>query len=187
MNKAKCNHASLINKGRVFDLYSENVTLPNGVTTDMDVIRHPGAAAIVPVTDDGHILMLKQYRHAIGGFIWEIPAGTLDPVEDEITCAKRELIEETGYSARKIEKLGVITPLPAYSDERIHIYLATNLSRAAQKLDEDELLSVHPVAIKTALDMIARGEIEDAKTIASLHLALNRLSEFNDRINAKQR
>ena len=79
--------------------FSENVTLPNGVTTDMDVIRHPGAAAIVAITDDGCILMLKQYRHAIGGFIWEIPAGTLDPSEHEGACAERELIEETGYRA----------------------------------------------------------------------------------------
>ena len=146
MKKAQINRATLINKGRVFDLFSENVTLPNGVTTDMDVIRHPGAAAIVAITDDGCILFIEQYRHAVGGFIWEIPAGTLDPNEDETACAERELIEETGYKARKIEKLGVITPLPAYSDERIHIYLATSLTRAVQNLDEDELLSVHPVA-----------------------------------------
>ena len=175
MNNAKYNHCTLVKKGRVFELYSENITLPNGITMDMEVIRHPGAAAIVPVTDDGCILLLNQYRHAVGGFIWEIPAGTLDPDEDEMTCARRELTEETGYIAHKLEKLGVITPLPAYSDERIHIYLATGLTRAAQNLDDDELLSVHPFTMQAALAMIGEGKIQDAKTIASLHLAFNRL------------
>ncbi|WP_419655363.1 hydrolase, NUDIX family [Desulfosarcina variabilis str. Montpellier] len=173
MNNAKCNQTTLIKKGRVFDFYMENITLPHGVTMDMDVIRHPGAAAIVPVMDDGRVLLLKQYRHAVGGFIWEIPAGTLDADEDEMTCAKRELIEETGYTAREMKKMAVITPLPAYSDERIHIFLATDLTRATQDLDDDELLSVHPIAMRTALAMIADGQIEDAKTIASLHLASN--------------
>jgi ADP-ribose pyrophosphatase len=175
MNEAICNHATLVKKGRVFELITENVTLPNGVTLDMDVIRHPGAAAIVPVMDDGTILLLRQYRHAVGGYIWEIPAGTRDPDEDAMTCAKRELTEETGYKAQCIEKLGEITPLPAYSDERIHIYLATGLTRAAQELDDDELLSVHPVGLSKAMVMITDGEIVDAKTIASLHLASNRL------------
>ena len=173
MNNAKCNYTTLIKKGRVFEIYTENVTLPHGVTMDMDIIRHPGAAAIVPIMDDGQVLLLKQYRHAVGGFIWEVPAGTLDPDEDEMTCAKRELTEETGYTAREMKKLGVITPLPAYSDERIHIFLAMGLARAAQDLDDDELLSVHPVAMHTALAMIADGQIQDAKTIASLHLASN--------------
>jgi ADP-ribose pyrophosphatase len=175
MNKATCNHTTLVKKGRVFELYTENITLPNGFTMDMEIIRHPGAAAIVAVMDDQSILLLKQYRHAVGGFIWEIPAGTLDPDEDEMTCARRELAEETGYQARQMEKLGVITPLPAYSDERIHIYLASGLTRAAQNLDADELLSVHPVGLQDALAMIADGRIQDAKTIAGLHLAANRM------------
>lgn len=176
MNNAKVNHSALIRKGRVFDFYAENVTLPNGVTMDIEVIRHPGAAAIVPVMDDGQILMLKQYRHAVGGFIWEIPAGTLDPGEDVDACAARELTEETGYRARQMQKLGQITPLPAYSDERIHLYLATGLSRASQNLDADELLYVHPVAMDRAMAMIADGTIQDAKTITGLHLAASRLS-----------
>lgn len=175
MNEARCNHASLVKKGRVFELYTENITLPNGVTLDMEIIRHPGAAAMVPVMDDGSILLLRQYRHAVDGYIWEIPAGTLDPDEDEMTCALRELTEETGYTARHMEKLGVITPLPAYSDERIHIYMATGLTQASQNLDADELLSVHPTALQAALAMIADGKIGDAKTIAALHLAANRL------------
>lgn len=170
MNKAQCNQSTLIRKGRVFDFYAETITLPNGVSLDMEIIRHPGAAAIVPVMDDGSVLLLKQYRHAVGGFIWEIPAGTLDPGEDPRQCAERELIEETGYAARHFERLAEITPLPAYSDERIHIFLATGLTKAAQNLDPDELLVVHQVELGLAMEMIADGEIQDAKTIVGLQL-----------------
>ncbi len=175
MNKAQCNQSTLIRKGRVFDFYAETITLPNGVSLDMEIIRHPGAAAIVPVMDDGSVLLLKQYRHAVGGFIWEIPAGTLDPGEDARQCAERELVEETGYAARHFERLADITPLPAYSDERIHLFLATGLTPAAQKLDEDELLFVHRVELRLAVNMIAEGDIQDAKTMVGLQLAANRL------------
>ncbi|BBO73589.1 NUDIX domain-containing protein [Desulfosarcina widdelii] len=175
MKTAVCNRSTLILKGRVFDFYAENVTLPNDVTLEMEIIRHPGAAAIVPVMADGRVLLLQQYRHAVGGFIWEIPAGTLDPKEDPLVCARRELVEETGYSARYFEKLAEITPLPAYSDERIHLFLGTGLEKATQDLDADELLYVHPVEYQRCLDMIAAGEIQDAKTISALHLSAGRL------------
>ena len=174
MNKAIGNASTLIRKGRVFDFYAETITLPNGVSLDMEIIRHPGAAAIVPVMDDGSVLLLKQYRHAVGGFIWEVPAGTLDPGEDPRQCAERELIEETGYAARHFKRLVEITPLPAYSDERIHIFLATGLTQAAQNLDPDELLVVHQVELGLAMEMIADGEIQDAKTIVGLQLAASR-------------
>ena len=174
MNRAICNQSTLIRKGRVFDFFSENITLPNGVIMDMEIIRHPGAAAIVPIMEDDSVLLLKQYRHAVGGFIWEIPAGTLDPGEDARRCAERELTEETGYTARNFERLAQITPLPAYSDERIHLFLATGLTKATQSLDEDELLFVHRVAMREAIQMIAQGDIQDAKTIAGLHLAAGR-------------
>lgn len=176
MRKAVCNQSSLIRKGRVFDFYAENITLPNGATLDMDIIRHPGAAAIVPLMADGSVLLLKQYRHAVGGFIWEIPAGTLEPGEDALPCAQRELTEETGYTARNFERLAVITPLPAYSDERIYLYLATGLDPSKQNLDADELLSVHQIALQQAVQMIADGKIQDAKTIAGLQLVAARLA-----------
>lgn len=175
LNKAVCQQSTLVKKGRVFDFYTETITLPNGVTLDMDIIRHPGAAAIVPIWDDHTVLLLKQYRHAVGGFIWEIPAGTLNPGEDARGCARRELTEETGYTARTIEPLAQITPLPAYSDERIHLFLATGLSRAEQNLDEDELLFVHRVDFRRAMEMVAEGEIQDSKTITGLQLAAGRL------------
>lgn len=176
MRKAVCNQSTLIRNGRVFDIYAENITLPNGVRMDMDIIRHPGAAAIVPVMADHRVLLINQYRHAVGGFIWEIPAGTVEDGEDADHCAERELTEETGYTARHFEKMATITPLPAYSDERIHLYLATGLEKASQKLDADELLYVHRVDLHKAIGMIAAGDIQDAKTIAGLQLAAARLT-----------
>ncbi len=175
MPQSVCNQSTLVRKGRVFDFYTENITLPNGVTMDMEIIRHPGAAAIVPLMDDHTILLLKQYRHAVGGFIWEIPAGTLEPGEDPRRCARRELTEETGYAANHFEPLAEITPLPAYSDERIHLFLATGLTKATQNLDEDELLFVHRVDVNQAVKMVAEGKIQDAKTITGLQLTAGRL------------
>jgi ADP-ribose pyrophosphatase len=152
-------------------MISENITLQNGVTTDIDVIRHPGASAIVPLPERGKVILIKQYRHAIGNFIWEIPAGTLNPKEKAIDCAKRELVEETGFAARAWQKLGEITPVPGYSDERIHIFLAENLEPAEQNLDSDEVLDVYDFKYEDALEMVYNGKIQDSKTIAGLFMA----------------
>jgi len=157
-----------IHHGRVFTLVREKVTLANGVTVDLDTLRHPGASAVVPMTAEGAVVLIRQYRHAVGGYIWEIPAGTLNPREDPETCAVRELAEETGYRAGSWRKLGEITPVPGYSDERIHLFLATELTLADQNLDADEILDVHEFPLETAVDMIATGEIQDAKTICAL-------------------
>jgi len=156
--------------GRVFSLVREKVALENGVTMDLDIVRHPGAAAMVPLTGTHTLLMIRQYRHAVGGFIWEIPAGTLNPRETPLECAKRELVEEIGYSAHTWHKLGEITPVPGYSDERIHLFCAMDLSPAAQDLDRDEILDVHEIAFDDAVKMIAKGEIQDAKTLSGLFL-----------------
>ena len=172
---AKINDRQIIHKGRVFQLVRENITLGNGVTADMDYVKHPGATAIVPMMDNTRILLLSQYRHSLGAHIWEIPAGTLDPHEDIQACAERELIEETGYSANRWQKLGEITPLPGYSDERIHIFLAGDLQPAEQNLDSDEIIDVHEVRLEDAVEMIKTGRIQDAKTIAGLFLAMSLL------------
>jgi ADP-ribose pyrophosphatase len=169
------NRITPVHRGRVFQLTTENITLPNGVKMDIDVIHHPGAAAIVPLLEENNVLLLRQYRHAVGGWIWEIPAGTLNPQESVEACARRELTEETGYTARNFEKLGEITPLPGYADERVHLFLAAGLTPSAQNLDPDELLSVHPTPLPQALEMIFNGEIQDAKTITGLLLAERRL------------
>jgi ADP-ribose pyrophosphatase len=162
---------------------NENYTLDNGVTSDMDFIQHPGAAAMVPMLNNAEVVLIKQYRHAIREFIWEIPAGTLDPGESPIACARRELIEETGYSATDWHQLGTITPLPGCSDERIHIFLASDLKPAEQHLDDDEMLNVHQLDFNEALQMILTGEISDGKTISGLFLAFNWLKKEHTDIN----
>lgn len=169
---AKINNRRTIHRGRVFSLVTENVTLNTGVTTDIEYIQHPGATAIIPMLDRTQVILIKQYRHALGRDIWEIPAGTLDPQESVTTCAQRELIEETGYSADRWHNLGTITPVPGYSDERIHVYLAGGLKPAERNLDEDEIINVHEIEFEEALHMIRRGDIQDAKSIAGLFLAL---------------
>ena len=170
---AKIHHQTVIHKGRAFRFVKETVTLENGVTVDLELVRHPGASAMVPFIRKDTLILLKQYRHAVGRFIWEIPAGTLSPNETPMDCARRELVEETGYSANTWKKLGEITPVPGYSDERIHIFLAKDLASAEQNLDKDEVLDVHEIRFKEALKMIARGDIQDGKTICGLHMAAN--------------
>jgi ADP-ribose pyrophosphatase len=165
------NSSATLHKGRVFNLVNENYTLENGVTAEMDFIQHPGAAAMVPMLNNQEVVLIKQYRHAIRELIWEIPAGTLDAGESPLNCARRELVEETGYSADDWHPLGTITPLPGCSDERIHIFLASDLKTAQQKLDADEMLNVHSIKFNDALQMILRGEISDGKTISGLFLA----------------
>jgi ADP-ribose pyrophosphatase len=174
---SKLNNRTIVYRGKVFELIRENITLENGTTTDVEFIEHPGATAIVPFLSDHRIVMLKQYRHALKKYIWEIPAGTLDPQEDIISCAKRELIEETGYSANQWHRLGEITPVPGYSDERIHIFLAEELQPAAQNLDADEVIQVQEVYFRKALEMIGSGEIQDAKSIAGLFMASSWLED----------
>lgn len=172
---AKINHTHTLHRGRVFVLDQENVTLGNGVTTDLDVIHHPGAAAMVPLTDDRKVVMLRQYRHAIRRNIWEIPAGTLEPDEDPETCARREVEEETGYRAARFVRLGKIVPVPGYSDETITLFLCTELTLKAQNLDADEQITVQTIAFEEALDMVTTGQIQDAKTIAGLFMARHHL------------
>jgi ADP-ribose pyrophosphatase len=167
----RVNSSDLIYQGRIFSLVKENITLQNGVTTNLDIIRHPGASAVVPILKNHRVILIRQYRHALNSFIWEIPAGTLDENEMPLQCAKRELREETGFSADDWKKLGEITPVPAYSDERIHIFMATDLAPAEQKLDRDEIINIHPVKLVDAVEMIYRGEIQDSKTISALLMA----------------
>jgi ADP-ribose pyrophosphatase len=165
------NKSDFIHQGRVFKLFRDNVTLENGFTVDLDIVRHPGASAIVPLTDQHDIILIRQYRYAAGDFIWEIPAGTLEPEESPLFCARRELIEETGFSASAWEKLGEIIPVPGYSDERIHLFLAEDLVPSRQHLDRDEILEVHTVSFNDALSMIRSGKIVDGKTITGILLA----------------
>jgi ADP-ribose pyrophosphatase len=173
---AKVNASKLLHIGRVFNIYQDNVTLDNGISLNMEIIRHPGASAIVAMTPEKEILLVKQYRYAIGGFIWEIPAGTFLGQESPIECAQRELVEETGYAADTWKKIGEITPVPGYSDERIHLFLARDLTKKAQNLDQDEVLAVHKISYQKVLNLIDKGEIQDAKTLSALFLATSLIS-----------
>ena len=157
-----------IYRGRVVHLGVETVALPNGATVELEVIRHPGASAVVPLTDDGRVLLIRQYRHAAGGFIYEIPAGKLDPGEDPVSCAARELEEEIGYRAGHLEHLLTFFTTPGFTDEIIHIYLATGLTAGTQQLEHDEILTVVPLPLADALARIRDGTIRDGKTIIGL-------------------
>lgn len=166
----KVHETTSLYNGKLFDVMLEKVTLPNGAVKDREIVRHPGAAAMVPLLDDGKVVLISQYRHAVGKFLWEIPAGTLEPDEDAIECARRELVEETGYEAARFDKLAEILPAPGYTDEHIHIFLASGLRSVEQRLEDDEVLESRPTPFETAIEMITKGEIQDAKTIAGLLL-----------------
>ncbi|WP_455379589.1 NUDIX hydrolase [Petrachloros mirabilis] len=154
--------------GKVITLNIDTVILPNGATIDLEMVRHPGASAIVPMKDDGAVVLIKQFRHAAGGFIYEIPAGKLDKGEDPAVCAARELEEEIGYRPGTLELLSSIFTAPGFTDEIIHIYKATGLQPGRQHLDRDEVLDVVEVPLLEAIAMIKDGTIRDAKTMVGL-------------------
>jgi ADP-ribose pyrophosphatase len=163
--------------GRVVRLDVDTVRFPDGSTGELEVIRHPGAAAVVPCASDPAgkdptVLLLKQYRYATGGVLWEVPAGTLGPGEDPAACARRELAEEAGVTARELRPLTSIWTTPGFTDEVIHLYLATGLSPGTPARERDEFIEVEPQPLSRVLSRIRDGEIRDAKTIvAILYLA----------------
>jgi len=154
--------------GKIITLNIDTVTLPNGVTIDLEMVRHPGAAAIVPLKDDGTVVLIRQFRHAAGGFIYEVPAGKLHSGEDPMACAARELEEEIGYRAGTLELLSSIFTAPGFTDEVIHIYKATDMTTGQQQLDRDEVLEVIEMPLQEAIDKIRTGMIRDAKTMVGL-------------------
>jgi len=154
--------------GRVVTLNIDTVRLPNGLTVDLETIRHPGAAAVVPMKDDGTVVLIRQFRHAAGGFIYEIPAGKLNPGEDPLHCAARELEEEVGYRAATLSLLSSIFTAPGFADEVIHVYKATGLTQGRQQLDRDEVLEVIEMPLREAIEKIEDGTIRDSKTIVGL-------------------
>jgi ADP-ribose pyrophosphatase len=162
-----------IYKGRVVDLSLERVTLPNGTTIELELVHHGGASAVVALDEVERVVLLRQYRHAAGGYIWELPAGILDfPGEAPEACAARELVEEAGVAARDLRLLGTIVTTPGFCDERIHLFLARGITQATQRHEADEVIAeIAWKQLPEALAMIRRGEIVDAKTIAGLHLA----------------
>ena len=150
--------------GKIAHLFRDIVKLPNGKQTVREVMRHPGAAAIVPLTDDGNVICVRQYRYPFSTVMLEIPAGKLVPGEEPIACAKRELLEETGYQAAEFTPLGVYYPSVAVLDEKIHLFLARGLTFRAPNPDEDEFLHVVELPLNALVDEILRGEVPDGKT-----------------------
>lgn len=162
-------------RGRLISVRSEETTLPNGVTATFDVVRHPGAAAAVPVDKDGEVFLVRQFRHAAGGFLWELPAGRLESGEDPIECARRELREEAGLEAADLSLLGTVLTAPGYSDEQVSLYLARGLVAGKTGRESDEVLSVRQMSLSEAVELIYEGQIQDAKTVIGLLLAQRRL------------
>lgn len=156
-------------QGRVLDVGVERVQLPGGRETELEVLRHPGAAAILALTPANEVVLIRQYRHSAGEYLWEVPAGTREADEPPLDCARRELTEETGFSAQDWTELGEMLPAPGYATEKIHLYLARGLERAEQKLDVDEVITdVRPVPVPEALRWVADGTVSDAKTAVAL-------------------
>jgi ADP-ribose pyrophosphatase len=159
--------------GRIINLDIDMVRFPNGSTGELEIIRHPGAAAVVPFLsdpagDDPQILLLKQYRYAAEEFLYEIPAGRLDPGEKPINCARRELVEETGCEAARIEHLYSFYTTPGFTDEHIHAFMAVGLTRGESRHETDEFITVETMTLSHALGLIEKGEIKDAKTALSI-------------------
>ncbi|HEX9943958.1 MAG TPA: NUDIX hydrolase [Thermoanaerobaculia bacterium] len=155
-------------RGRTIHVDVDRVRLPNGREMDMELVHHRGAAAVVPVLDDGTVLLVRQYRYATGGWLLEIPAGKLDSGESPETCAAREVEEETGYRPASLQPLGWIWTTPGFADEKIWLYLATGLQPTAQTLGDDEVLSLERMPLKEAVEKAARGEIHDGKSVCAL-------------------
>jgi ADP-ribose pyrophosphatase len=158
-------------QGRAFDVRRDRVRLPNGEMTQMDIVEHVGAVTLIPIDERERILFVRQYRHAAGRHLLELPAGTLEVDELPIECARREVREETGMAAENLQKIGEFFLAPGYSTEYMYIYLATELRPDPLPGDQDEFLHRVPVEVEQAYKLILDGEINDAKSIAAMMLA----------------
>jgi ADP-ribose pyrophosphatase len=159
--------------GRIVDLDVDTVRFPDGSTGELEIFHHPGASAVVPFLSDPagadpQLLLIRQYRYAAGGWLYEIPAGTLDEGEDPAVCARRELEEETGCTAERVERLTTIHSTPGFCDERIHLFMAVGLTMGEHRRERDEFLEVERMSLSAALARIERGEITDAKSVVGL-------------------
>jgi ADP-ribose pyrophosphatase len=161
----------LVYDGRLLKVRSDTVRLPDGASAEREYIEHPGAVAVIAVTDAGELVMERQFRYPLGRDMFEIPAGKIDPGEDPLATARRELQEETGYTAAEWTHVATINIAIAYSNEHIEIYLARGLRHAQAKLDDEEFLEVFTLPLATALAWVREGKITDSKTVAGLFWA----------------
>jgi ADP-ribose pyrophosphatase len=157
---------------------TERALLPDGRRVELDIVHHPGAAAVVPFVSEEDVLLIHQYRHAAGGMIWEVPAGKLDDAEDPARCAARELEEEAGHRAGRLESLGWIWTTPGFTDEKIHLFAAFDLTATRQRTEDSEFIRVERVPLARALEQVWRGELCDAKSALALLHAARRLGRL---------
>lgn len=162
--------------GRIVQLDIDTFRAPDGSTLELEIIRHAGAAAVVPLltppdSADPWVLLIRQYRYAAGGVLWEIPAGVLEPGESPLDCARRELREETGATAETFEQLTTIFTTPGFTDEQIHLFIASGIKAGEPKPEVDEFMEVEGRPMSRVLEMIRDGEIRDGKSIAALLFA----------------
>lgn len=169
MEEIKRLNRELVYKGHIIDMYKDTVKIPNGNIAEWDFIGHKGAAAVLPVLNNGNVLMVRQYRNALDRYTLEIPAGGLEsPDEPMIDCAARELEEETGYKSDNLEMLLSLHTTVAFCNEKIEVFLARNLVKTSQHLDEDEYIDVEEHSIEELLEAVYSGKIEDSKTVSAI-------------------
>ncbi len=164
----KCIRKRAIHKGRAINFFVDEVRLPNGKTAVREYVDHPGAVTIIPFTDPKTVVLVRQYRYPVGKTTYELPAGKLDPREKPLACARRELREETGYTARRIRRILTFWPAPAFSNESMYIYRAEGLKSGLMNPDDDEFIDAVKIPFKKALDWVYSGRIKDAKTMIGL-------------------
>lgn len=161
----------IIFQGRAFGIRRDHLKTPSGRTAKYDIVEHHGSVVLVPIDTSGNVHFVRQYRHATGGDLLELPAGTLEPGEEPLECARREIREEIGMAAANLREIGSFYLVPGYSTEYMHVFLATGLQENPLPPDTDEYLQVERIPFIKALEMARKGEIPDAKSLAALLLA----------------
>ena len=165
---AKVLKSDILYTGKVFRLERDTVIEPGGVQVERDIIVHPGSVVVLPVFQDGRVLLIRQYRHSIGEFLWELVAGRKEPNEDPVAAARRELLEETGYAAKRLRKLLRVIPTPGFVNEWMWIFAAEKLREGVAQPEEDEKITPRKFTLKQVDSMIKRGTLRDAKSIVGL-------------------
>lgn len=166
--RAKVLNSEVLYQGRVFRLQRDTVIEPGGVRVERDIIEHPGSVVVLPIFEDGRVLLIRQYRHSVGEFLWELVAGRKEPNETPAIGARRELLEETGYSAKRLRKLMRIVPTPGFVNEWMWIFAAEGLKQGTAQPEEDEKITPRIFELKQVETMIKRGTLRDAKSICGL-------------------
>ena len=166
--RAKLIESKVLYQGKVFRLQRDTVIEPGGVRVERDIIEHPGSVVVLPIFSDGRVLLIRQYRHSVGEFLWELVAGRKEPNETPATAARRELIEETGYTAKRLRKLMRIVPTPGFVNEWMWIFAAEGLKEGTAQPEEDEKITPRIFTLKQVDTMIQRGTLRDAKSICGL-------------------